>query len=396
LFDVLNRTIAKGFIENFDNVDNKQVRIKYGLVAGWISITVILFLFSVKIVLGLKANSISIIVTAFHLLSHLANSIILVVSFMVTARPATAKNPFGHGRMEHVTPLIMAIFLFVSGIQLVEYSIHQVFSPHEIHYWSALPWILLGTIVAELWLSQFVSYLAHRVKSKAIGANALHHKIEAVMTLAVIFGVLFGHYYHYSEIDGYIGIVVSSWLLYLGYDHAKDAISPLLGQAPSSELIKKIREDSKKVDGIYESHEIIVHDYGSMNIISLHAEVSERLGPAKMHEITEKCEGKLRKVFGGEIVCHTDPLIEKTPETDALEEKFSEIIEEFPKVKSFHRFRVIYESPKRIIIAADINADDDVRESDYVNIANSLQKEVKKKIPNVAYCAFYITPKFAY
>jgi cation diffusion facilitator family transporter len=396
LFGSLNRKIAKVFIDNFDDVDNKHVRIRYGLVAGWISIAVILTLFAVKITLGLMADSISIIVTAFHLLSHLANSIILVASFVVTARPSTTKNPFGHGRMEHVTPLIMSIFLFVSGIQLGESSIHQVFSPHEVHYWDALPWILLGTIAAELWLSQFVSFLAKRVKSKTIIANAMHHKIEAVMTLAVIFGLIFGHYFHFSEIDGYVGVAVSLWLLYLGYDHAKEAITPLLGQAPSDDLITRIREVSKEVDGVYDTHEIIVHDYGSMNIISLHAEIPESLGPAKMHEITEKCEGRLRKVFGGEAVCHTDPLIEKTRETEALEEKFSEIVKEFPRVKSFHRFRVIYESPKTIIIASDINVDDDVKESDYVDISNSLQDEVKKKIPNVAYCAFYITPKFAY
>lgn len=396
MLNKLNEIIVGGLIKNFHDTDNKQVMIRYGLVSGWFSIVVIILLFVVKIILGLMANSISIIATAFHLLSHLANSIILVVTFHVTARPATEKNPFGHGRMEHISPLIMAIFLFVSGIYIGESSIHQAIEPHEIYYWAALPWILLGTIITKLWLAQFVRFLAERVKSQAIHANATHHIIEAVMTFFVICGLIIGHSYDFPEIDGYIGIVVSLWILYLGYTHARHSIVPILGVAPSHKTLQKIRETAKTVEGVYDVHETIVHDYGSLYIISLHAEIPEKYGPAKMHEIAEVCEGKLRKAFGGETVCHTDPLSEITPETEALEKRFAEIADGFPRLKSYHRFRVINESPERIIVAADINLDDKVLESDYASIAKTLEKEVMKKIPNVAYCAFYVTPKFAY
>ncbi|MBA7657361.1 Zinc transporter ZitB [subsurface metagenome] len=130
-----DRRVGNWFIRDFDNTDNKLVRIQYGLVAGWFGICAAIALFVVKMVLGLMSGSISIVANAFHLLSHLANSIILVVSSKVTARPATAKTPFGHGRMEHIAPLIMSIFLFVSGIQIGERSVHQAIAPHEIHYW---------------------------------------------------------------------------------------------------------------------------------------------------------------------------------------------------------------------------------------------------------------------
>lgn len=146
-------------------------------------------------ILGLKAGSISVAANAFHLLSHLANSIILVVSFKVTARPATAKTPFGHGRMEHVAPLIMSIFLFVSGIQIAETSVHQALEPHEVHYWPALPWILFATILVKQWLTQFVSYLGKRIDSHAILTSARHHKIEAMISLTVIGGLIAGHYF---------------------------------------------------------------------------------------------------------------------------------------------------------------------------------------------------------
>jgi cation diffusion facilitator family transporter len=391
-----NRALGKWFIEDFDGTDNKTVRIQHGLLAGWVSIFATSSLFIVKMILGLKAGSISVVADAFHLLSHLANSIILVVSFWVTSRPATAKTPFGHGRMEHVAPLIMSVFLFVSGIQIGERSIHQVLEPHAIHYWSALPWILLATILVKEWVGQFVRYLGKRVYSHAILTNAFHHRIEAVITLTVVGGLVAGRHYHRPELDGYIGILVSAWLLYLGFDHGREAIVPLLGKAPGKHVLQRIRETAKMVEGIEDVHEIILHDYGSMYLISAHVEIPEKFGSANMHEITERCEARLRKTYGGEAVCHTDPLLEKTPEVQAVEAQFKKIVEQSPHVIGYHDFRVIAESPERIILLADIDVAEEVPEGEFEAVASDLESRVKATIPNIAYSQFYVTPKFSY
>ena len=396
ILERFNRKVASWFIRDFDNTDNKLVRIQHGLVAGWVGTYATIALFVVKMVLGLMSGSASIVADAFHLLSHLANSIILVVSFKVTARPATARTPFGHGRMEHIAPLIMSIFLFVAGIQIGETSVHQAIEPHELHYWPALPWILLFTILVKQWLAQFVRFLGERVDSHAILANAVHHNIEAVLTLMVIGGLVASHYFHHPEVDGFIGILVSAWLLYLGYTHGREAIVPLLGQAPSKDVIRKIRETAKSVEGVEDVHEIIVHDYGSMYLISLHAEIPERFGPDEMHEIAEQTERKLREAFGGAAVCHTDPLMERTPEIQAIEDRFKEILKAFPQIMSYHDFRVVAESRERMIIVADIDVKEEVAESEFGQISEDLEARVMEEIPNLAYCSFYITPKFAY
>lgn len=395
-FEKINRKIATYFIKNFENTDNKQVRIKYGLVAGWIGIYTTIILFIVKMGLGLISGSISIVANAFHLISHTANSVILVVSFKITARPATAKNPFGHGRMEHIAPLIISIFLFVSGLHIGEASVHQAVKPHEFHYWPALPWILFVTILVKQWLARFTRLLGDRIHSHAILSSAAHHNIEAVMTFTVIAGLVAGHYIHHPEIDGYIGILVSAWLLYLGYKHGREAIVPLLGQAPNKDIIQKIRKTSKSVKGIKDVHEIIVNDYGSMYLISLHAEIPEKFGPAEMHEVTERCEHRLRNTFGGEVVCHTDPLMEKTPEILSTENKFMEILKSFPQIISYHDFRVVAESRTKIIIICDIDVKEEIPEDEFSQIQKDLEARIMKDIPNVAYCTFYITPKFAY
>jgi cation diffusion facilitator family transporter len=298
--------------------------------------------------------------------------------------------------MEHLAPLIMSIFLFVSGIQLAERSFHQALDPHELHFWTALPWILLASIVVKQWLSQFITYLGNRVHSHAILINAFHHKIEAVMSLTVIGGLVASHNFHHPEIDGYIGILVSLWLLYLGFTHAKEAIVPLLGQAPSKDMIAKIRETAKSVDGVEDVHEIIVHDYGSMYMMSMHVEIPEKFNSAEMHEIAERCERKLRKHFGGEVVCHTDPLLEMTPEIQAIEDQFRRLVEDIPKIIGYHDFRVIAESSKKVIIAADIDIAEEVPETDFKFIRQELAERILREIPNIAYSTLYITPKYAY
>ncbi len=392
----INYAIARLLIPYLNQTDNHAVRVRHGAVAGWIALVVSLILFAVKLVLAFNADSVAVFANAFHLLSDFANSVILLASFHVAARPATTTTPFGHGRMEHVAPLVMAIVLFICGIQLGEKALQQVITPREIHYFPALPWVLGITIVVKEFVGQFIRYLGKRVSSTAILTNASHHRIEAILSGAVIAGVLAGHHYHLPRIDGYMGIFAALWLLYLGFDHGKHAIAPILGEAPSRELTERIRNMACSIEGVEDAHEIIVHDYGSKYLISLHAEIPEKYGPARMHEIAEECEEKLRKEYSGEAVCHTDPLMEKTEEVQEIEKIFRTVVQEYDKVTDYHDFRVIADSENQIILAADIDADENVDESTFPDVTGELETRAKQAIPNVAYCSFYITPKFAY
>jgi cation diffusion facilitator family transporter len=290
----------------------------------------------------------------------------------------------------------MSIFLFISGIQIGENALHQVLDPHPIHYFPTLPWILLAAIITKEWVGQFVRFLGKRVKSHTIEANAFHHRIDTILNLTVITGLIVSHQYHLPVIDGYIGILVAFWLLHLGYDHAKDAIIPLLGKAPSRELIQEIRTIAKSVRGVEDAHEIIVHDYGSKYFITLHVEVSENLDPAAMHGIMEQCEMRLKRKYRGEVICHTDPRLEPTPETQAIEQQFQEVVEQFPAVESYYDFRIVAESTEKIIIAADIKLADEIPEADFEEVAAEINTQVKAVIPNLAYCTFSMTPIFAY
>lgn len=396
MFDSFHQTLARKLIRDFDHPDHRDVRNRCGLLAGWISIAVILVLFTVKMTLGIMAGSVAVVADAFHLLTHLANAVVLVISFWVASRPPTMRTPFGHGRMEYVAPLIMSVILFVSGFQIGGRAGRQIIEPDIVFFWPALPWILFFTVVVKVWLVQFVRFLGRRVNSEAIMAIAVHHHIDFLITLSVIAALILEHLLGRPEIDGYMGIAVSLSLFYAGFSHGKEAVIPILGRAPTREMIRKIRETARGIDGVEDVHEIIVHDYGSMYLISLHAEIPERFGPEKMHATAEQLEGALRGEYRGEVVCHTDPLLDFTPEIRGIEAVFKEAVSRFPRIVDYHDFRVVGDSPGKIIIVADIDAAEEVPEAQFGEIASSLETLLKSMIANLSYCTFYVTPKFAY
>lgn len=371
------------------------LRAGYGILAGWVSIGVISILFLVRIILGFMSGSISVITDAFHLLTHLSTAIVVIVSFWIASRPATEMTPFGHGRMEYVASLIMSVILFFSGLHLGERAIHQIHSPVVLNYFPALPWILAATIPVKAWMLQYVIYLGRKSQSHAIESIAFHHRVDTFTTFLVALGLVASYFLDNPRIDGYAGIAGCAGLFYISFIHGRNAVIPILGRAPKMEVVRSIRETAKSVDGVNDVHEIIVHDYGSVYAISLHAEIDEKLGPAQMHEIAERCEWKLRGKFGMEVICHTDPLTEKTPDIQDIEDRFGELIRDFP-VTGYHDFRVLSHSTEQLILVADIDVEKGLSEKDYKKIAAALNSRVKREISQIAYCTFYITPKYAY
>jgi len=388
--------IAARLISDYHEPDRHHVRLRYGIVAGWLTIVTTVILFSVRMILGYMAASVSVVADAFHLLMHLANAIVLLVSFNLAARPATADTPFGHGRMEYVAPLVMSVLLMVAGLQFGERAAHQVVAPHAIHYFPALPWILLVTILVKLLVGRISFHLGRRADSLAIQTTGRHQYIDAGVSLSVVVGLMVGHHFHIPVLDGYIGLMVAAFLIFSGFSHGHHALAPLLGKKPDPRLIEKIREISKSVAGVEDVHEIIVHDYGNKLLISLHVEVPMHLGVKKIHAVVEQCESKLRREFGGEVVGHADPRLEKTPEVIALEKRFRDLVDSLPWIQSYHNFRVIAESESRIILVSDINLAVDVPEKEYNKKAQELESYCRDVFSNLAYASFNVTPKFAF
>lgn len=392
LFERLGRLL----IRDFARPEAQEVRVRHGYAAGWVSILVLLTLFVVRFGLGYASGAISVVAVSFTLLSDLLASVVLVISFRVSARPATARNPFGHGRMEQIAPLLISFVLFFLGIEVARESAHALTGTHATHYWWLLPWIVLATAVAKRVLGSFVLFLGRRVGSHAIEETASHLTIESAYSLAVVAGLLLGHHLHLPWLDGTVGLAGALAILYLSFRNARHALEPLLGKAPAAGFLQEVRDLSKGVPGIEGVHEIVVHEYGQMRVISLHAEISETLPAAESHGIAERLEGALRRGLGGDVVVHTDPLMERTPAVDALEARFRDLVAQVPEITGYTDFRVVAHSPGRIILVADIEAGRELSDADRDAALARLRGLASAAFPELAYPVFNLTQRFSY
>lgn len=388
--------LGRLLIADFDRPAEQRVRIRCGYAAGWVSISVLGALFAVRLGLGLAVGAVSVVAAAFTLLADLLAAMILVASFWVSGRPATARTPFGHGRMEQVAPLLIAFVLFFLGVEIAREAAGALGGGHTSTYWSALPWILLGTAAVKEVLSRFVRYLGRHVDSTAIEETASHLRVDGFYALATVGGLFLGHLGHLPWIDAAIGLAGAAVILYLSFQNARHALIPILGQAPPAAFLERIRETSRTVPGVSDVHEIVVHDYGSLRVISLHAEISERHSPAESHGIAEGLEETLRRALGGDVIVHTDPLMALTPALAEVERRLRAIVAEMPQIKGCHDFRVVAHSEGKIIIIADISVDGALGDEERETLLEQLRQRAAGEFPEMAYSAFSLASRFSY
>jgi len=391
-FDRLGRLLIRGY----DDTADPRVRLRHGYLAGWASILVLFALFAVRLWLGLAADAVSIVAISFTLLSDLLASVVLVASFWISGRPATARTPFGHGRMEQVAPLLISFILFFLGLEVARESLHSLSSGHEARYWALLPWIVLGTAAVKRVLGGFVLFLGRRVQSHAIEESAAHLKIEGMYSLAVVAGLVLGHYVHLPWLDGAVGLAGALAILYLSYRNARHALEPLLGQAPPADFLASIRAIAAAVPEVRGVHEIVVHSYGHMRIVSLHAEIPESHTPARAHQVAEILEHKLRTKLGGDIVVHTDPLMARTPEVEAIEARFRAVVDAVPGARGFSDFRLVAHSPEKIIIVADLEVDRELGDAEREAVLEAVREGATREFPELAYGVFHLMSRFGY
>jgi cation diffusion facilitator family transporter len=388
--------LGRRWVEGYDRVHDQRTVVGHACLAGGLSIAVLLILFAVRLWLGLAAGAVSVVAASFTLLSDLLASVVLVLSFRLAGREATEDNPFGHGRMEQVAPLLISFLLFFLGVEIARESLTALSGAHHGTWWPALPWVLLATAAVKQGLGLVVRHLGRRVHSEAIEEAAAHLRVEGIYTLAVIGGLLAGHGLHLPWLDGTVGLAGSAAIFYLAYRNARHALVPLLGQAPTREFLDRIREVSRRVPEVSDVHEIVVHEYGRMRVISLHAEIPEKAGTARMHGIAERLEEALRREIGGDVVVHSDPLMEMTPEVARVEERLREVLAAFPRVKAYHDFRVVAHSEGQIIIIADLATERGMGQEERTRLEAEVRQKVREAFPELAYSVISLSSRFSY
>ncbi len=333
--------LIKKFIKDSENIDDEVVRNRYGYLAGIVGILSNLLLFLIKISIGLITFSISIMADAFNNLSDMASSVITIIGFKLASIPPDKEHPFGHGRLEYISALIVAFMVMIVGIQFTKSSIDRILNPVSIKFEITSFIILIVSIFIKFWLSRFNKIIGEKINSSAIKASSVD-ALGDVFTSSTVILAFFISQFTSLPIDGYIGVVVSLLILYAGYSLIKETISPLLGEAPEPEFVETLNDMILSYKPIIGVHDLIVHNYGVYKTIaSVHVEIPADLDLITVHDIIDKAEREISKKLKIHLVMHMDPVCIECEKIQEVKYEIDKIIKYNPLIKSMHDFRII-------------------------------------------------------
>jgi len=371
---------VKTFIKDNKNTKDKGVRQAYGYLGGFVGIVVNLILSGIKVAVGLLANSIAITADAVNNLSDAASAIITLAGFKITNKPADKEHPFGHGRIEYISAMIVSFMVILVGFEFFKSSIDRIRNPKELKFDITVFFILLLSVGVKVWLSRFYKKLGSMIGSKAMEATAADSLSDVVTTSIVALSLLASRWITFP-IDGYIGLLVALLIMYAGFSLTKETLDPLLGDAPDPELINEITEKALSYDGIIGIHDMIVHNYGPGRcVVSLHAEIPANMDIMKAHDIIDLAEQEISEELGIHIVIHMDPINTDDKVVQETQRQVLEILREFPEELTIHDFRIVGgEEHKNLIfdLVVPFEYDEKLAKEIAKDVANAIKKKYR-------------------
>ena len=338
---MLSDALCRRFIKDSANVDDPKVRLAYGRLAGIVGIVCNLLLCGFKLLAGILAGSLAMIADAFNNLSDAGSSIVTLIGFKLAGAPADDDHPFGHGRMEYLSAMGVAVLIIIAGVELATSAIDKIFHPAPAEFQWISTVILAVSIGVKLWMAAFNRRISKQIRSDALCAAALDSRNDVICTGVVLVSSLLALWIPVS-IDGYVGMAVALFVIWSGFTVIKDTVSPLLGQAPDPALVQSIQQTVLSYEGVVGIHDLIVHDYGPGRIIvSLHAEVPEDQPISKSHDVIDNIEMELQERFNILSCIHMDPVDTDNPETLRLKEVAIRLMNEVDECLTLHDFRVV-------------------------------------------------------
>ncbi len=300
--------LVRLFVKDYKNIENAKVRTSYGILSSLVGIACNVILFATKLMIGIIINSISVMADAVNNLSDAASSIISFVGVKLAGRPADKEHPFGHGRFEYLSALAVAGLILAVGFNLLQTSFQKVLHPEELSFNPILVGILVVSVLMKVWMSLFNRKLGRRIKSTVMLATSADSRNDVVVTSSTIVSAVIAGLTGFN-IDGYIGVLVSLFVMLSGFKIAKDTIEPLLGQAIEKEVYLKITEMVQNYEGICGTHDLIIHNYGPTHrMATIHAEVPNNLGFEHAHEMIDQIERDVLERLDIFLVIHMDPI----------------------------------------------------------------------------------------
>lgn len=337
-----------------EDTEKAEVREQYCVLGGVLGVICNLFLFVLKLVIGTIMGSIAITSDAFNNLSDIGSSAVSVIGAKLSNKKPDKEHPFGHGRFEYISALIVSFIIILVGFELLRTSAAKIIKPEKITFSIPLVCILLVSVLVKVWMFSYNKYLGSAINSEMLIATAKDSLNDVVSTLAIILTTVVNKYLNFAPLDGIVGTVVSVMIIYSGFEIARDTIGMLLGTPPDSETIKKIQSYILGADGIVGMHDLIIHDYGpGRKLASVHAEVPDDCNIVKIHEVIDGLEHKILKDLGIHTVIHMDPISVNCGRTAEIRETVLDAVKALDVRMNIHDFRMT-DGDNRINLIFDI------------------------------------------
>lgn len=394
MFRSATQFIVKAVIKDHNQLDRDDVRSRYGFLEAWTSIALNFVIFVIKIVFGFLSHSIALIADAFHSLSDMSTSIIILIGFRISSKPPDKEHPFGHGRMEAISTLIIAILLFVTGIEVGKASILRIIHPQPIK----ASWLVIGvifiTVLLKEGLAQFSRQLGQMIQSSALNADYWHHHTDAIAAILVIIAMILGKF-NFPYFDGYTGVLVSLIIIFMGFKIAKRSSDCLLGTTPDPEIISKIKNIVLSFNEVLNVYDIVVHQYGRMKIATLHIEISDTYSLQQAHELVEKIEDAVIKQLNIPLSIHTDPVNLKDKQFRAVRKFLNAYIKKNDLILSYNDIWIREINTEKHLIF-DIVLRSPLPVEKVKILKRDLKKSLSQKFPDITKVTINIDPAYMF
>lgn len=357
-----------------------EARRKIGSICGACGIFFNLLLFAGKLIMGLITHSIAIVGDALNNLSDAGSSIITMFGFRMAGKAPDADHPFGHGRIEYISGLIVSMLICIMGFELGKSSIEGIIHPEAVDCTIPAIVILVASLVVKLYMMFYNLKWAKHIDSAAMRATGVDSRNDLISTTVVLIAVIATKLTD-LPVDAYIGVLLALFILYSGINAARETIEPLLGTPPTKEFLDQIEQIVVSHEAVSGIHDVVVHDYGpGRKMISLHAEVSAFQDMFYIHDCIDNIEQDLARELDCEAVIHMDPIDTKNKDLMVLSEEVKEIAKSIDERITMHDFRMVPGETHTNLIF-DIVVPHDVKMSEK-ELTHSISRRVREKHPN--------------
>ena len=337
----MTNLLIKAFIKDSGNTENPAVRSAYGKMAGKVGIVCNILLCCGKFLAGVISGSVSLTADAVNNLSDASSSVISLIGFKLAEKSADEEHPYGHGRYEYLAGFIVAALILVIGAELLRGSIIKIITPDAVEFGIVPLAVLVISILLKLWMMLFNKKIGVMINSDTLIAASADSRNDVISTAAVLTALIISHFCS-VELDGIMGAAVAVFILYSGIGLVRDALDPLLGKAPSAELVEKIRVKILSYNGILGTHDLMIHDYGpGRQFASVHVEVPAEMTLVECHEIIDAIERDFLR-SGINMLVHPDPVVSGDSTVGHLNAELKKIVRGIDERITIHDIRVVH------------------------------------------------------